>query len=101
MSVTEDPIRAESLAAAVTATPAERKGQEPRPDETSHRLVPATPDRALPDRALEELIRLAAVLSGADYAYIGWMTSNRLHFKATHGFMAQSQERRTTPCQWV
>ena len=33
-----------------------------------------------PDPALEELVRLAAVLSGADYAYIGWMDATRLRF---------------------
>ena len=54
-----------------------------------------------PDPALEELVRLAAVLSGADYAYIGWMEATRLHFKCTYGFLARDQDRATTACQWV
>jgi PAS domain S-box-containing protein len=57
-------------------------------------------DRA-PDPALEELVRLAAVLSGADYAYLGWMDSTRLWFKCNYGFLAREQDRRTTACQWV
>jgi len=54
-----------------------------------------------PDPALEEVVRLAAVLSGADYAYIGWMDATRLHFKCTYGFLANDQDRATTACQWV
>ena len=54
-----------------------------------------------PDPALEELVRLAAVLSGADYAYIGWMDATRLRFKCTYGFLAQEQDRAATACQWV
>jgi hypothetical protein len=54
-----------------------------------------------PDSALEELVRLAAVLSGADYAYLGWMDSSRLWFKCTYGFMARDQDRATTACQWM
>ena len=54
-----------------------------------------------PDPALEELIRLAAVLSGADYAYLGWMDSSRLWFKCTYGFLARDQDRTTTADQWV
>jgi two-component system sensor histidine kinase VicK len=54
-----------------------------------------------PDPALEELVRLAAVLSGADYAYLGWMDSSRLWFKCTYGFMARDQDRTTTACQWM
>ena len=55
----------------------------------------------VPDPALEELVRLAAVLSGADYAYISWMDSNRLSFKSTYGFMARSQYCKTSACHWV
>jgi PAS domain S-box-containing protein len=54
-----------------------------------------------PDPALEELVRLAAVLSGADYAYLGWMDSTRLWFKCTYGFLARDQDRATTADQWV
>jgi PAS domain S-box-containing protein len=54
-----------------------------------------------PDPALEELVRLAAVLSGADFAYLGWMDSSRLWFKCTYGFLAREQDRKTSACQWV
>jgi len=69
-----------------------------------------------PDPALEELVRLAAVLSGADYAYLGWpdplrpdplrpdaapLEATRLHFKCTYGFLARDQDFATTACQWV
>jgi PAS domain S-box-containing protein len=54
-----------------------------------------------PDPALDELIEFAAVLCGANYAYIGWMDFNRLWFKAQYGFNAQEQPRSSTACQWV
>ncbi|HTJ29843.1 MAG TPA: PAS domain S-box protein [Acidobacteriaceae bacterium] len=93
MSFKQDPIRSESGSA---PSPAERKIQELAPQEAPVRSIPPAPELAL-----EELIHLAAVLTGADYAYVGWMTTHRLHFKATHGFLAQWQDRRTTACQWV
>jgi len=61
---------------------------------------PEATDRT-PDPALEELVRLAAVLSGADYAYISWMDSNRLSFKSTYGFMARDPYCKTGACSWV
>ena len=54
-----------------------------------------------PDPALDELVELAAVLCGADYAYIGWMDFNRLWFKARFGFKAIEQSRAVTACQWM
>src|ERR1017187_2864193 len=54
-----------------------------------------------PDPALDELTELAAVLGGADYAYIGWMDFDRLWFKSRHGFQATEQPRATTACQWI
>ncbi len=54
-----------------------------------------------PDPALDELTELAAVLSNADYAYVGWMDYNRLWFKARFGFKAADQPRTTTACQWM
>jgi PAS domain S-box-containing protein len=54
-----------------------------------------------PDPALDELTELAAVLGGADYAYMGWMDFNRLWFKSKHGFVAADQPRSTTACQWM
>src|SRR5580658_8680810 len=54
-----------------------------------------------PDPALDELTELAAVLCGADYAYLGWMDYNRLWYKARFGFKASDQPRDTTACQWM
>jgi len=54
-----------------------------------------------PDAALDELTSLAAVLCGADYAYVGWMDAKRLWFKSQYGFKAPDQPRTLTPCQNV
>ncbi len=54
-----------------------------------------------PDPALDELTELAAVLGGADYAYIGWMDFDRMWFKSMHGFQATEQPRASTACQWL
>jgi PAS domain S-box-containing protein len=54
-----------------------------------------------PDPALDELAELAAVLCGADYAYIGWMDFNRLWFKARYGFKGVEQAKATTADQWM
>jgi PAS domain S-box-containing protein len=54
-----------------------------------------------PDPALDELTELSAVLSSADYAYIGWIDSNRLWFKSRFGFEAAEQPRSSTACQWM
>jgi two-component system, OmpR family, sensor histidine kinase VicK len=54
-----------------------------------------------PDPALDELTELSAVLSNADYAYVGWMDFNRLWFKSRFGFEALDQPRSTTACQWL
>jgi len=66
------------------------------------RVVASSPDHEVfdrnPDPALEELVRLAAVLSGADYAYLGWTDSSRLWFKSTYGFLARDQDRNTSAC---
>ncbi len=53
------------------------------------------------DPALDELNELAAVLCGADYAYIGWMDFSRLWFKSRFGFQATEQPRASTACQWM
>jgi PAS domain S-box-containing protein len=52
-----------------------------------------------PDPALDEIIELAAVLSNADYAYLGSMDQNRLWFKSQFGFRALEQPRWSTGCQ--
>ncbi len=54
-----------------------------------------------PDPALDELTELAAALSNAAYAYVGWLDFNRLWFKARYGFKASDQPRATTACQWL
>lgn len=54
-----------------------------------------------PDPALDELIELAAVLCGADYAYIGWIDFNRLWFKSRYGFKGVEQTRTTTADHWM
>ena len=51
------------------------------------------------DPALDEIIELAAVLSNADYAYLGSMDQNRLWFKSRFGFRAIEQPRWSTGCQ--
>ena len=54
-----------------------------------------------PDPSLDEITELAAVLSNASYAYIGWLDYSRLWFKSRFGFRAAEQPRSTTACQWV
>lgn len=53
------------------------------------------------DPALDELTEFAAVLSGSDYAYIGWLDFNRLWFKSRFGFSASDQPRAASACQFV
>ena len=53
------------------------------------------------DPALDELTEFTAVLSGADYAYMGWLDFSRLWFKSRFGFDAADQPRSSTPCQYV
>lgn len=64
------------------------------------RLGPNEPEREA-DPALNELIELAAILCGADYAYLGWMEEGRLVFKARYGFEATDQPRAQTACHRV
>jgi PAS domain S-box-containing protein len=52
-----------------------------------------------PDPALDEIVELAAVLSNADYAYLGSIDQNRLWFKSQFGFRALEQPRWSTGCQ--
>ncbi len=47
---------------------------------------------------LEEILHLAAILSGADYAYIAWLDGPVLRFRATWGFMAEQQAALSTAC---
>lgn len=54
-----------------------------------------------PGSALDELTELAAAMSRANYAYIGWMDSHHLWFKSRWGFSATDQTRTETACRWV
>jgi len=54
-----------------------------------------------PDPSLDELTGLAAALCGADFAYIGWIDSNRIWFKSRHGFEGADQARTQTGCNWM
>jgi two-component system sensor histidine kinase VicK len=79
---------------------------ELRPESRLVSIPPTPPEQGevidrTPDPALEEVVRLAAVISGADYAYLGWVDSNRVWFKSTYGFMARDQDRKTSACRWV
>ena len=53
------------------------------------------------DPALDEITEMAAVLSGADFAYIGWMDESRLWFKSRFGFSESEHPRAMSACQWV
>ena len=53
------------------------------------------------DPALDELIELAAVLCGADYAYLGWLDAGRLWFKSRYGFEAAEQTRSATASHYM
>ena len=72
---------------------------------TEIRALPPAADReafdSAPDPSLDELVRLAAVLSGADYAYLAWVDATRLWFKSTYGFLAREQNLATSACNWV
>ena len=48
--------------------------------------------------ALEEILHLAAILSGADYAYLAWQDGPALRFLATWGFRAEQQAALSTAC---
>jgi two-component system, OmpR family, sensor histidine kinase VicK len=89
MSVIQETTRFESRATPMPPVP---------PDQNE--VVDRAPDWN-PDQALDELVRLAAVLSGADYAYLGWVDATKLWFKSTYGFMAREQDRKTSACDWV
>jgi len=54
-----------------------------------------------PDPALDELAQLSAVLCSADFAYIGWVDSNRFCFKSQVGFKDPDQQRSLIVCQTI
>src|SRR5262249_39878028 len=51
--------------------------------------------------ALDELTEFTAVLSRADFAYIGCVDFSRVWFKSGWGFMASDQPRSSSACQYV
>ena len=52
-----------------------------------------------PDPEMDEIVELAAVLSNAEYAYLGSIDQNRLWFKSQFGFKGLEQPRWSTGCQ--
>src|SRR6266704_1272568 len=65
----------------------------------------ARPDSEVMDRnidpALDELTEFTAILSGADYSYIGWLDISRLWFKSRFGFVAADLPRSSSACQYT
>lgn len=53
------------------------------------------------DPALDELTELTAVLSNADYAYMGLLDAHRLSFKSRFGFFAADQPRSAAACRFI
>jgi two-component system sensor histidine kinase VicK len=53
------------------------------------------------DPALDELTEFTGVLSGADYAYTGWLDFSRMWFKSRFGFIAADQPRSSSACRYV
>src|SRR6185437_10530980 len=75
----------------------------PQPGERQEKALRPAPEQSgrEGDPALDELIELAAVLCGADYAYLAWMDANRLWFRSRYGSEATQQARVTTGCHFM
>jgi PAS domain S-box-containing protein len=54
-----------------------------------------------PDPALEEILRLSVVLSGADFAYLSTIESGRLQFRCTYAFLPRHRHQVAAACQWT
>ena len=54
-----------------------------------------------PDPALDELVRVAAEVTGAPYAYLGFLDANRLWLKSRFGFQATEIPRLATADQYT
>ena len=61
----------------------------------------ACPSRPPPRSCARWAHGLAALLSNADYAYVGSIDANHLWFNSRFGFRAAEQPRSTTACQWI
>jgi two-component system sensor histidine kinase VicK len=55
----------------------------------------------LPDPAFDEIARMAASISEAPYAFIGFLDWSRVWFKSTVGFNARQIRRAGAPCQFL
>jgi two-component system, OmpR family, sensor histidine kinase VicK len=56
---------------------------------------------SLPDPAMNDLVQFAAEITGAPYAYLGFVDSHRLWFKARTGFSAIEMPRPLTACEYT
>jgi PAS domain S-box-containing protein len=54
-----------------------------------------------PDAAFDEVVRVAAQVTGAPYAYLGFIDANRLWFKSRVGIPASELPRAQTACQFT
>jgi PAS domain S-box-containing protein len=54
-----------------------------------------------PDPSFDEMVRVAAQVTGAPYAYLGFMDANRLWFKSRVGIPAAELPREQTVCQFT
>ena len=54
-----------------------------------------------PDPAFDEIVRVAAQVTGAPYAYLGFLDANRLWFKSRLGIPESELPRKTTACQFT
>lgn len=53
------------------------------------------------DPAYDEVVRVAAQVTGAPYAFLGFLDANRLWFKSRVGFHESEIARRATACQYA
>ena len=53
------------------------------------------------DPAFDEIVRVAAQVTGAPYAYLGFLDANRLWFKSRFGFQGTEIPRLATACQYT
>jgi PAS domain S-box-containing protein len=54
-----------------------------------------------PDPAFDEIVRVAAQVTGAPYAYLGFLDANRLWLKSRVGFQGAEIPRLATACQYT
>jgi two-component system, OmpR family, sensor histidine kinase VicK len=55
----------------------------------------------LPDPAFDEIARMAASISNAPYAFIGFLDWSRVWFKSSIGFTGRQIRRNGSPCQFL